>query len=271
MNKLDYCYHMHTFRCGHADGTDEEILKAAISKGFVNLGFSDHVMLPDYSQPGIRGDYDQLHDYLKSVHKLKIKYQDKINLNTGLEAEWYGDKYYDYYKELLESGKVDYLILGHHGQFFGDEILFFKTLYDKENSLYLYEKGFIEGLESNLFLYGAHPDLFMQWYLNWDEKAEKVAHHIGKVAHDLDIPLEINMGPSRWDNNGVTDDGELDVPYPNPKFWDIMKEEKVTAVIGVDAHHPYDFDISNYEWAIKFAEKHTYKLLTKEELANRLK
>ena len=43
---LPYNLHSHTFRCGHATGTDEEFVEAAIKAGFKELGFTDHVMLP---------------------------------------------------------------------------------------------------------------------------------------------------------------------------------------------------------------------------------
>ena len=35
-------YHSHTSRCGHAVGTDEEYVKAAIAAGYQKMGFSDH-------------------------------------------------------------------------------------------------------------------------------------------------------------------------------------------------------------------------------------
>ena len=35
-------YHSHTERCGHAWGTDDEFVLAAIDAGFQVLGFSEH-------------------------------------------------------------------------------------------------------------------------------------------------------------------------------------------------------------------------------------
>ena len=65
MEKLKYCYHTHTSRCGHANGEDEEYVVNAIKAGIKRLGFSDHVILPKgYEQPGIRGSYYLLEDYL---------------------------------------------------------------------------------------------------------------------------------------------------------------------------------------------------------------
>jgi histidinol-phosphatase (PHP family) len=39
-------YHSHTARCGHAWGTDEEFVNAAIDAGFSVLGFSEHTPWP---------------------------------------------------------------------------------------------------------------------------------------------------------------------------------------------------------------------------------
>ena len=35
-------YHMHTYRCMHASGTDEEYVLSAIKNGYEEIGFSDH-------------------------------------------------------------------------------------------------------------------------------------------------------------------------------------------------------------------------------------
>ena len=45
--------------------------------------------------------------------RLKEKYKKDINIYVGFEAEYF-PPYIDYYKELIESNKIDYLILGQH-------------------------------------------------------------------------------------------------------------------------------------------------------------
>ena len=90
MNKLDFNYHTHTYRCGHAVGEDEQYVINAIKLGIKKLGFSDHVMLPSgFDQPGIRGSFAQLEDYLHSIRALKEKYKDQIEIFVGFEAEYY--------------------------------------------------------------------------------------------------------------------------------------------------------------------------------------
>ena len=52
-----YNYHCHTKRCGHASGTDEEYVEAAIKAGYKVLGFSDHGPYSLYPHPGSHMDW----------------------------------------------------------------------------------------------------------------------------------------------------------------------------------------------------------------------
>ena len=80
-------YHTHTKRCGHAIGEDEEYVLEAIGKGFRTLGFSDHAMFPTFSEPHVRGDYQQcFDDYISSINALRKKYSQKIE-ETKKESE----------------------------------------------------------------------------------------------------------------------------------------------------------------------------------------
>lgn len=66
-----YNYHCHTKRCGHASGTDEEYVEAAIKAGYKVLGFSDHGPYSLYPHPGSHMDWSQLDDYIDSINSLK--------------------------------------------------------------------------------------------------------------------------------------------------------------------------------------------------------
>ena len=83
------------------------------SSSLKEMGFSDHIILPNHSQNGIRGDYSLFNDYISSINSLKEKYKDKILLHVGFEAEYFKE-YESYYRSLLEEGKIEYLILGQH-------------------------------------------------------------------------------------------------------------------------------------------------------------
>ena len=43
-------FHTHTYRCGHANGSEEEMVCAAMKMGIEELGLSEHIPLPHYRQ-----------------------------------------------------------------------------------------------------------------------------------------------------------------------------------------------------------------------------
>ena len=254
MNKLEYCYHTHTYRCGHAEGSDEEYILKAIEMGIKRLGFSDHVILPDYNQPGIRASFDKLEDYLSSINCLKEKYKDQIEIIVGFEAEYY-EKYHAYYKELLDSKKIDYLILGQHFYYENGELVrYFYKNPPEENAL-RYADDLIKGIKSGLFKYVCHPDIFINPYAMWSDKLLDAARRILKACEEYKVPIEVNIGGMRnryWYSLSN---------YPSATFFLLSKEYDVDVVIGVDAHAPDNFNHEDINKAIEFVNKHDLRFI----------
>ncbi|MBQ9986813.1 MAG: histidinol phosphatase, partial [Erysipelotrichales bacterium] len=94
-----------------------------------------------------------------------------------------------------------------------------------------YVDSTIQGMESGLFAYLAHPDLFLRGYGEFDEAAEKVCHSICKRAKELDFILEYNLAGLRYSRTANK------IGYPHPKFWEIAAKYKCKAIVGVDAHN----------------------------------
>ena len=85
-------YHSHTARCGHAWGTDDEFVQAAIDNGFTVLGFSEHSPWPfvdGYQEIDTRQriTMEELDGYLADMQALKEKYAGQIDIKIGLECE----------------------------------------------------------------------------------------------------------------------------------------------------------------------------------------
>ncbi len=238
MINISYCYHSHTKRCGHAYGEDEEYIKAAIKAGLKDYGVSDHVILPHIIQEGMRGSWLLLDDYLSSIKSLKEKYKNDINIYTAFECE-YMPQYVDYYKSLKDEGKVDYLLLGQHCFFKGNKVIWYHHL-NEDEGIKLYTEHLIEGMKSGLFLYVAHPDLFMLIRDKWDELAIRCAHMIIDAAVKYDMPLEINLGHTRLYPFGMHAGYETYWEYPFTPFWELVAQSKAKIVIGFDAHAPSD-------------------------------
>lgn len=224
-------YHSHTMRCKHAKGTDEEYVLSAIKAGFDEIGFSDHCPWPFESGyiSGIRMDVNQFEEYVNSVRTLKEKYKDQISIKLGLECEYY-EEYIPWLKDLITKYELDYVIFGNHfpknevqSYYFGSETKTKEALYD-------YLDTAIEAMESGLFSYFAHPDLFMRSYPSFDVDCEKVCRQLCEKAKELDILLEYNTSGYVY-NRDFNVDG-----FPNHNFWTIAAEVGCCCIIGMDAH-----------------------------------
>ena len=262
---IPYCFHTHTKRCGHAIGEDEEYVIEAIAAGVRRLGFSDHVMIPGFSQPGIRGDYSEVEGYLNSMNSLKNKYKDKLKMYVGFEAE-YSDLFEDYYRSLFEENKIDYLILGQHFNFSNGKITDYFGHVHEKSSMLKYRDHVVKAMSTGLFSVFAHPDVFLSSYSKFDSTAKAVTVDICKASLQYDVPLEINLAGIR--KGIVTVGNEKRYLYPYRPFWEVVAKYKCRVVIGVDAHDPRDFKSNEYSIALQMIRElglnHDQQLKLKE-------
>ena len=277
-------FHTHTYRCGHANGSEEEMVCSAIKMGIEELGISEHVPLPHYRQhllkslvairgprsflslvhafiqngPSMRMPYPDMENYLDKIKECQDKYQDQIKIYKGFEAEGL-EEYFDYYQSLLYEHKVDYLILGHHfhkhcvhSDYYGKENM-------KKKDIYQYCNDVEKALETGLFSYLAHPDLFLIGYKEFDLDARTVSQRICEKAKELKIPLEVNAGGIRRGLRNVT--GEMIYAYPNTHFWKIAGEVGNDVILGFDAHDPSDFNEAMYKQMLDFCKEHNLNVI----------
>ncbi|MCR5741655.1 MAG: histidinol-phosphatase [Gammaproteobacteria bacterium] len=235
---IDKNYHTHTYRCGHASGSDEEYVLEAINMGLTVLGFSDHIMLKDHEQPRVRGNYSMLNDYISSLEALKEKYKDKIEIILGFEAEAM-EYYFPYYKSLLDEGHIKYLILGNHCEIDENNKLHaFFSKNTKSKDIIRYTSSMIKGMKTKMFKIVAHPDYFMSSYHKWNKTVINCSERICKTAKELGIYLEFNFGAIRQGKRMI--DNEYRFKYPYDKFWEIAKKYDCKICLGLDAHRPKD-------------------------------
>ena len=255
MKNLISNYHTHTFRCGHAAiCSDEEYVKKAIEHGYKNIGFSDHAPFKGVHHPDMRMDFgEDFFDYINSINFLKEKYKDKINIYLGLEIEYMESKD-NYYKELLNDYKLDYLILGQH------------CVYDEDNEPHFYYHGLddlegvknyvndlIKGINSGYFLYVCHPDIFLNHirYINKDIDGE--IDKICLAAKNKNIPLEININGENHNKFSALRYGCFH--YPSPYFFEKASKIGNKFIFGVDAHNPINFDEVDLTFLNRFIEE----------------
>lgn len=242
-------YHSHTTRCMHAVGAEEQYVLQAIDAGFEILGFADHSAWPYKSDfvADMRMHISELDGYVATVKALREKYADKIRIHLGMECEAFPE-FYPWLREIREAMGFDYFILGNHydtsdenhGPYFGK--------CTEAKHAYRYMETTIAGMESGLFLYLAHPDLFLHRYPEFDAAARSVCRELCEAAKRLDMPIEYNiLGHKR--QPGSRSRGF--VGYTSPEFWEIAAETGNRAILGVDAHAPEDLDCLNTYLSIR--------------------
>ena len=219
-------YHTHTYRCRHANGTEEEYVQAAIEMGLDIFGFSDHS--PYWFGCDYYSTYrmfpEQLPDYVDTVLQLQKKYAGQIEIPLGLEAEYYPA----YFPEMLEKVRdagIEYLLLGQHfgGNEIGEHYCGRATADTAVLKQYCYQVA--DAMETGLFSYLAHPDLI--YYTGSRKTYQENMRLICRAAKECHLPLEVNLLGFYSGRH-----------YPNPDFWELAAEEGCTVILGRDAHDP---------------------------------
>lgn len=220
-------YHMHTRRCHHALGGDEDYIRAAIQAGFEEVGFSDHSPWHYESGyvSGMRMKETELDQYIESIQHLQVKYQDQIHIKIGLECEYF-PKMMPWLRNILDSKAIDYIILGNHfhesdeyGHYYGRPTL-------SKDVLFNYVHEVQSAIQTGLYSYIAHPDLV--YYINTDDVVYREAMtSLCLAAKKANLPLEFNL-------LGFSENRQ----YPCEEFWRIAAQCHCQAIIGFDAHEP---------------------------------
>ena len=263
---IDYTFHSHTYRCGHAEGDIEDYVNLAIKSHYRIFGVSDHVFLPGVYEPRIRGDYSLLEEYIDAFNLSKNKHKDEIEMHLGFECE-YADVFIDYYRSLLVDNKVEYLILGQHNGF-DDNKQFIKYVKnhaeDTDEDLNRYAFDLIKGIKSGLFMYVAHPDLMFVSAKEVTPELKRLTKEIIDAAIKYDIPLEVNI-------HGFIRQQKREkyhvIGYPAGYFWDEVSKSKAKVVYGGDFHELNEVGNSALEAKlVEFVKKHNLHLTDIKEV-----
>lgn len=263
MLKKQFNLHTHTSLCHHADGTMEDYVLSAIKEKLYCVGFSDHTPLPENIFSKVRMSHEELNFYVNEIDKLTTKYADKILILKGLECEYFPE-FHEFHKKNYMNFKLDYLVLGTHYLKIKNKWLSvfsdLKDIHDLKN----YSKTIIDSIDSKLFLFIAHPDLFMNSYKKWDKNAEACSKEILCYAEKTGIPLEINGYGFRKKSCKKRNTLTL---YPYENFWKLASNYSVKVILNSDAHSPIDI-YKGIEDGNLWVEKYRLNLISFEDLLN---
>lgn len=100
-------FHLHTCFSGDSEAPVEQMIQSAISRGLTTICFTDH---QDYNLDLFELD---VKSYFSLLHELKIKYQDQIEILTGIEIGL-KDGIYEQASELVHNNSFDFIIASSH-------------------------------------------------------------------------------------------------------------------------------------------------------------
>jgi histidinol-phosphatase (PHP family) len=222
-----------------------DYITAAKRDGCAALGFSDHAPLPDRVWQGTRMTPFQAPGYMQAVREAAT--DTDFPVYAGFECEWHPQFKSWITDFLLGELQADYLAFGPHWLKEGNEFLWVEEIQSR-TQLYRYADLVIEGIQSGLFSFVAHPDLIMTGWRSWDADIRECLGGVIDAAVDAGLPLEVNG--NGLDRALIQGDSGLRHPYPVREFWELALEKGAQVICNSDAHRPE----SVIAWAVNARE-----------------
>lgn len=225
-------FHMHTTFCD-GNNTPEEIVLAAIEKGFSTIGFSGHAYIDSETSFCIQEEAA----YLAEINRLKAAYEDQICILLGTEEDS---------RHLVNRRNYDYIIGSSHYSFrngtyypldFYPELVT-DCLKDWDNDpLALaedYYRSFCQYIHSRKPDIIGHFDLITkfdeteQCFFSQIPQYHKIAAHYMKEALKSQCLVEVNTG--------AIFRGYRTTPYPSLDLLRVIKENDGKVILSSDSH-----------------------------------
>ena len=251
--KLLQNLHTHTRYCDGRD-TPEEMIKAAIEKGFESIGFSGH-SYTDFDAVSSMSPEDT-ERYKAEVRGLAEKYRDQIKVFCGIE--------YDYYSD-FDTSDFDYVIGSLHALKIGDNYYGVDCTCEKTARLinehfggdgYVFARAYYNTLatlpERGKFDILGHFDLITKYHAKVSFFDEETREYRAPALEAISaIKGKI---PFFEVNSGAIGRGYRSTPYPDPFFIKEFKKQGFGAVITSDCHNSSWLDIGYKESATLLKE-----------------
>lgn len=227
-----YSYHIHsTFSDGK--NAPEEIVLAAIEKGFVSIGFSDH----GYTNYDLRYCMKDQTGYINEIKNLKEKYKNQIQIYLGVEEDAFHP---------LNRNDFDYIIGSCHYGFCNNNYYPIDSNYDYfKKCLEAFGNdplAFAESYYSNFceYITNRKPDIIGHFDLitKFDELDESLFLQNQKYTEIAEkyILKAIQSGCIFEINTGAIARGLRTTVYPFENLLHILRKENAPIILSSDSH-----------------------------------
>ena len=220
--------HTHTPRCGHARGTGDEYVHAALDAGLAGLAVTCHNPMPGGWGARMRMGDDELPAYVQDVRDLQRRWEGRADVRLGLEADFVPGKE-DLVARQINAHNFDVVLGSVHPQ-----IPEYRQRYWNGSTLD-YQRTYFEHLaqsaESGLFDVIAHGDLIKQLMpQSWS---------LSRILPDIEAALDriaatgvaMELNTSGWRKR-------LQECMPGPRILYELARRRIPVTLGADAHQP---------------------------------
>ena len=237
MRELIDC-HIHTERCGHATGSVDDYVRAAVKHGLVGIAFTEHLALPDEFDPHrhLSMPACDLEDYLVEVDFTAERYPD-ITVVTGLEADYLPGREAETAAAIADARARDdgaRFVLG-SVHFLGD------WSFDDPENIEEWDRRDVDvawtdyftlwkaAARTGMFDCMAHPDLPKKFGHRPSFDTRELYAEVAQVAAEAGVLVEVSTAGLRKPV------AEL---YPAHNFLLAFQQAGVQVTVGSDAHAP---------------------------------
>jgi histidinol-phosphatase (PHP family) len=223
-----YDSHIHTYLCGHAEGTPDEYAVVAERRGLRGLVITCHNPVPDGWAASVRMVPEDFNRYLELVENARAKWAARVDIRLGLESDFMPGME-TWLEHLHGSAPLDFILGSVHPQLFeyqqaflGDDPLEFQQTYFTHLA---------EAAESGHFDCLAHPDVVKNVFPEaWRprEIVRVIRLSLDRIAR-TGVAMELN-----------TSGRHKEISEMNPADFILseMCQRGIPVVLGSDAHSP---------------------------------
>jgi histidinol-phosphatase (PHP family) len=230
--------HIHTERCGHATGTVDDYVRAAVRRGLVGVAITEHLALPDEFDPHrhLSMPACDLEDYLVEVDLTSQRYPE-IVVVAGLEADYLPGREAETAAALAEardrSDGARFVLGSVH--FIGD------WAFDDPHDIEEWDRRDVDAawteyfalwsdaVRTGLFDCMAHPDLPKKFGHRASFDTRELYAEAARVAAESGVLVEISTAGLRKPVSEL---------YPGHELLLAFCQAGVPVTVGSDAHEP---------------------------------
>lgn len=264
---VNFDFHSHHRRCGHAAGELDEYANAAFESGMEWFGFSDHGpawwLDGDHAQPLTQMARSEFPRYLAQAREVSNQWAGRLTIRVGVEADWIDGRAAEL-ATLLEQPGIDYVLGSVH--YSGGVNIFRKDRWqtDRAEDVFRdYYRQVADAARSGLFDILSHLTAVEAYApLPPESWRREIYVPVADAVAQSGCVVEINT-------SGYRKRPAIDEPFPNRALLKLLLERGVPLTFGSDCHRPDEVGYGSDKVTSLLVELGVHPVRDRREVATR--